>query len=75
MRGKTLKTDFPFGRYKEAEAAALRLGKVKSGQAGPNPSTAMPSFLDPIRALANPLQHQRPVNQPNHGKHLSLIHI
>ena len=53
MRGKTLKTDFPFGRYEEAKAAALQLGKVKSGQAGPNPSTAMPNFLDAIRALAD----------------------
>ncbi|WP_070463349.1 RloB family protein [Corynebacterium sp. HMSC29G08] len=53
MRGKTLKTDFPFGRYGEAKAVALQLGRVKAGQAGPNPSTAMPNFLDAIRALAD----------------------
>ena len=53
MRGKTLKTDFPFGRYKEAEAAALRLGRVSAGRVGPNPLTAMPNFLDAIRALAD----------------------
>ena len=53
MRGKTLKTDFPFGRYEEAKAAALQLGKVSAGRVGPNPSTAMPNFLDAIRALAD----------------------